>query len=320
MPTPLCRPRRLLRGSRVAVVAPSGKVDPGRLDRGVALLGELGLEVVVGEHVRDVHGSFAGTDAARAADLQAAWLDPAVRAVLCARGGYGATRILDLLDWTAMAARPDPPVLVGSSDVTALHLAVARHLGVAGLFGPMAAAEILAGDGPHHPEPATLRHLVLTLADPDRVRVLTNAGVRMLCPGSASGRASGRASGVSTGGTLSLLAGAVGTPEAPSCAGGVLFLEDVNEAPYRIDRLLTQLLRCGALDGVRAVVAGSWVGCGAEAEVDAVLRERLGPLAVPVLAGFAFGHGPVQLTIPLGVAVTVDAAAGTVSLDRPALA
>ena len=306
---PLCRPRRLLRGDRVSVVAPSGVLDPGRLDRGVGLLGELGLDVVVGAHARDVHGPFAGTDADRAADVQGAWTDPAVRAVLCARGGYGVTRMLDHLDWAAMAARPDPPVLLGASDITALHLAVARRLGVATLFGPMPAAQILAGD---HPEPATLRHLVLTLAAPDRVQVLTGAGVRVLVAGAAAG--------VTTGGTLSLLAGALGTPEAPSFAGGVVFLEDVNEAPYRIDRMLTQLLRAGALDGVRAVVAGSWERCGTTAEVDDVLRERLGGLGVPVLAGFEFGHGPVQVTVPLGVRARVDSAAGTVTLEEPALA
>lgn len=306
---PLLRPRRLLRGERVAIVAPSGRVDPGRLDRGVALFGELGLEVVVGAHARADHRGFAGTDAQRAADLQAAWLDPAVRAVVCARGGYGVTRILDLLDWDAMAARPDPPVLLGASDITALHLAVARRLGVATLFGPMAAAQILAGD---EPEPATLRHMVLTLADPARAQVLAGSAVRALAPGVASG--------VSAGGTLSLLAGALGTADPASLAGGVLFLEDVREAPYRIDRMLTHLLRAGALDGVAAVVAGTWEGCGTEAEVDAVLLERLGGLGIPVLAGFDFGHGPVQLTIPLGVTMTVDAGARTVTLAEPALA
>lgn len=306
---PLRRPRRLRRGDRVVVVAPSGSVDAGRLERGIEMLGGLGLAAAAGEHARAVHGRFAGTDAQRAADLQAAWLDPAVRGVLCARGGYGVTRVLDLLDWTAMAAREDPPVLLGASDITALHLAVGRRLGVATLFGPMPAAQILADDL----EPATLRHLVLTLADPDRVRVLTSPAVRVLVPG--------RASGVSCGGTLSLLAGAVGTPESPSFAGGVLFLEDVGEAPYRIDRMLTQLLRAGVLDGVSSVVSGSWSGCGTDDEVDAVLLDRLGPLRIPVLAGFDFGHGAVQLTFPLGAAATVDSAGpGTVRFDLPALA
>jgi muramoyltetrapeptide carboxypeptidase len=310
--SPLRRPRRLRQGDRVAVVSPSGPVDPGRLERGCALLGELGLDVVVGAHARDAAGYLAGSDADRAADLQDAWAGPGVRAVFCARGGYGAARLLDLLDWDAMRV-PEPPVFVGASDVTSLHLAIARHLGVATLFGPMAAAGILAGE---EPEPATLHHLVTTLASPEKAQVLAGGGVRLLARGSAGPIVRG----VSTGGTLALLAAAVGTPEAPSCAGGVLFLEDVGEPSYRIDRMLTQLIRAGVLDGVRAVVAGDWDRCGPEREIDAVLRERLGPLGVPVLTGFDFGHGPVQLTIPLGAAMTVDLRAGTVTLDEPALA
>lgn len=312
MLTPLRRPRRLRQGDRVAVVSPSGPVDPARLDRGCALLRELGLDVVVGAHARDGTGYLAGTDADRAADLQDAWLDPDIRAVFCARGGYGAARLLDLLDWRAMRA-VDPPVLVGASDVTSLHLAIAHQLGVATLFGPMVAAQILAGD---EPEATTLRHLVLTLTRPEKAQALAAGALRILAPG----RAGTTARGVSTGGTLSLLAAALGTPEAPLFAGGVLFLEDVGEPAYRIDRMLTQLIRAGALDGVRAVVVGDWDRCGPEAEIDAVLRERLGPLGVPVLAGLEFGHGPVQLTIPLGVAVTLDLRAGIVTLDEPALA
>lgn len=307
----LLRPRRLRPGGTVAIIAPSGPVEADRLERGAALFGAQGLRVVRGAHVRDRVGHLAGTDADRAADLQAAWCDPTVRAVVCARGGYGAMRLLDLLDWTAMRARVeagDPPVFLGASDVTSLHLAIAARLGVATLFGPMAAAEILAGEQPDEP---TLRHLVTTLVTPEKVQLLGGPGVRALVPGTASG--------VTTGGTLSLLAAAAGTPEPLCAAGGVVLLEDVAEPPYRIDRMLTQLLRSGALDGAAAVVAGDWAGCGPAEAVDTVLLERLGPLGVPVLAGLRVGHGPVQTTFPLGVDVEVDAAAGTVTLAEPAL-
>lgn len=317
MLVPLRRPRRLGPGDRVAVIAPSGPLEPERLDRGCAVLAGLGLDVVVGAHARDVAGHLAGSDADRAADLQSAWLDARVRAVVCARGGYGAVRLLDLLDWDAMRAAASgpngPPVFVGASDVTSLHLAIARHLGVATLFGPMAAAQILAGE---RPEPATLAHLATTLTDPGGAQVLGGGGVRVLEPGTSGPLVRG----VGTGGTLALLAAAVGTPEAPRLAGGVLFLEDVGEPPYRIDRMLTQLIRAGSLDGVCAVVAGDWDRCGPVAAIDAVLRERLGPLGVPILAGLEFGHGPVQLTVPLGAAMTVDVREGTITLDEPALA
>lgn len=312
MLSPLARPRRLCRGDTVAIVAPSGAAQKSRLDRGVHLLAGLGMSVQVGGHVveRDGH-YFAGTDEQRAADLTAAWCDRDVRAVVCARGGWGSARIVEHLDWSAMAVRDaavGPPVFLGCSDVTTLHLAIAARLGVATLFGPVAAASLLADE---EPEPQTVGHLVRTLTDPSSVQCLGGPGVRSLRPGTATG--------VTVGGTLTILAASLGTSEEISAAGGVLLLEDVNEEPYRMDRALTQLLRSGALDGLAAVVAGDWTDCGPEEVIDALLTERLGPLGIPVLAGFAVGHGPVQTTFPLGVEVVVDAGDGTVALPEPAL-
>jgi muramoyltetrapeptide carboxypeptidase LdcA involved in peptidoglycan recycling len=308
---PSTRPRRLRRGDRIAVVAPSGGAEQARLDRGVELFRELGLEVVVGEHVVKGEDYFAGDERARAADLGAAWCDPAVAAVVCARGGWGAARTVEHLDWEAMARRNaavGPPVFLGCSDITTLHTAIANRLGVATLFGPMAAASLLADEVP---EPATLRHLARTLAEPETVARLGGFGVRALCPGTARG--------VTTGGTLTILAASLATPDAFAAPGGVLLLEDVNEEPYRMDRAITQLLRSGALDGLAAVVCGDWTACGPADAVDALLVERFAPLGIPVLAGLAVGHGPVQTTFPLGVEVVVDAAAGLVELLEPAL-
>ncbi|MGQ0846453.1 MAG: S66 peptidase family protein [Sporichthyaceae bacterium] len=312
MLTPLTRPRRLRRGDRIAIVAPSGAAEQARLDRGVALLRELGMDVVVGEYVATRGSYFAGGERRRAADLNAAWCDRDVAAVVCARGGWGAARTAEHLDWDGMAARDaevGPPVFLGCSDITTLHTAFANRLGVATLFGPMVAASIL---GDEQPEPASLRHLVATLAEPEKVQRLGGFGVRALCPGTARG--------VTTGGTLTILAASLGTPDAFAAPGGVLLLEDVNEEPYRLDRALTQLLRSGALDGLAAVVCGDWTACGPDEAVDALLAERLGPLGIPVLAGFPVGHGPVQTTFPLGVEVVVDATAGVVELVEPALA
>src|SRR5690606_3631681 len=154
-------PRRLRPGDRVALVAPAGPVDPVRLARGRRLLTELGLEVVTGAHVLDREGFLAGSDAGRAADLQEAWCDPDIAAVICARGGYGTTRLLGLLDWDAMAAA-EPKILLGSSDITALHRAFACRLGVATLFGPMPATGVLGGpEGPERETLAQLREALL---------------------------------------------------------------------------------------------------------------------------------------------------------------
>lgn len=317
-PTPLGqlrRPPRLRRGDTVAVVAPSGHIDPSRLARGVATLESWGLRARVGRHVLARTRHHAGGDEQRAADLQDAWCDPAVAAVLCARGGSGAARIVDRLDWAAMRAA-GPKVLVGFSDVTVLHEAVAHHLGLVSLFGPMPAqASFAGGDGAatdaggSGPDLATVEHLRLSLFEPGRVRVLGGAGVRR--------HVGGRTEGVTVGGTLALLANTVGTPTHRCAAGGVVVLEDIAEPAYRIDSMLTQLLRTGWFDGVAGVVLGSWTDCG-DGAVETVV-ERLAPLGAPLVSGLPFGHGRPQLTVPLGVPAELDADAGTLTMQVPAL-
>ncbi|WP_248961501.1 S66 peptidase family protein [Sphaerisporangium perillae] len=283
-------PARLRPGDRVAVVAPSGPVDPVRLARGRQVLTEVGLDVVVMPRVLNRRGYLAGSDAGRAADLQEAWCDPDVRAVICARGGYGATRLLDLLDWQAMeAARPK--ILLGSSDITALHQAFAVRLGVASCFGPMPACSTLSdAEGP---EQATLAHLCASLFEsemPDPV-----AGEQVIVPGHAEGPL--------TGGNLALLAALCGTPYAMRGQGHIVLLEDVGEDPYRIDRMLTQLLQAGCLTGALGIVLGSWVDCG---DPMGVLVDRLAPLEVPTIAGLPIGHGTPQFTAWLGADAVID--------------
>jgi muramoyltetrapeptide carboxypeptidase len=293
----------------VAVVAPSGPVPEERLQAGLDVLRGWDLDPVVGPHVLDRHTDFpylAGADADRAADLQAAWCDPSVDAVLCARGGYGVQRMVDLLDWEAMRAA-GPKVFVGFSDITALHEAFARRLGLVTLHGPMAAGIDFLKNA-HAQE-----HLKATLFAPETVTTLTAPGSRALVPG--------RARGVLLGGCLSLLAADLGTPDArPSAAGGLLCLEDVGEESYRLDRYLTQLLRAGWLEGVSGVLLGSWESCEEyETRVRPLFADRLGGLGVPVVEEFGFGHCEGASTIPFGVVAELDAAAGTLTLDAPAL-
>ncbi len=369
------RPSALHAGDRVAVVAPSGPVDPQRLRRGCAVLRMLGFDVVVGEHVLDrtgnpatphrdpartggranpgdpaepddhaqggrraepadrtrpgesaqpghpvagdhhggdrnppggraAYGGPAGAgltylsaaDADRAADLQNAWCDPSVAAVFCARGGYGAARTLGHLDWAALA-RATPKILHGSSDITALHVAFGRRLTVPTSFGPMVGTSIADA------EPESIDHLRAALA-----------GAPAPVPGEYTLRG-GRAEGPLTGGNLTLLTSLLGTPHAPEPATGrIAFLEDVTEAPYRVDRMLTQLLQAGWFDGVAGVALGTWIGCG---DLAAVFADRLTPLGVPVLAGLPVGHGPRQLTIRLGAPAVLDADALVLHQDAP---
>ncbi|MEU7057769.1 LD-carboxypeptidase [Streptomyces sp. NPDC046197] len=304
---PLLRPSRLAPGARVAVVAPSGPVPEERLQAGLDVLRGWDLDPVVGPHVLDRHGTFgylAGTDADRAADLQSAWCDPAVDAVLCARGGYGAQRVVDLLDWEAMRAA-GPKVFVGFSDITALHEAFATRLGLVTLHGPMAAGiDFIKNE-------RAQAHLRATLFAPEQVRTITSGGTALV---------PGRARGVTLGGCVSLLAAELATPHARTGArGGLLLLEDVGEEPYRVDRILTQLLRAGWLDGVAGIALGSWQECGPYDMLRPVFADRLGGLGVPVVEEFGFGHCEGALTLPFGAAAELDADAGTLTLDEPAL-
>lgn len=309
---PLTRPARLRAGARVAVVSPSGPVPVDRLEPGLDLLRGWGLDPVVMPHVLDVHPELdylAGTDGMRARDLQDAWCDPSVDAVICARGGYGVHRMVDLVDWAAMRAA-GPKVFVGYSDITVLHEAFALRTGLATLQGPMVGTETFLKD------PRTQESLRATLFEPETVMTLGLDGARALVPG--------RARGITYGGCVSLLAADLATPHGRTSArGGLLVIEDTTEDPYGIDRILTQLLRAGALDGLAGVACGSWAGCGPYEKVRAVLADRLGPLGVPVVEELGFGHGPTGLTIPLGVPAVLDAPAdggpATLTVEVPAL-
>jgi muramoyltetrapeptide carboxypeptidase len=305
---PLLRPSRLGPGARVAVVAPSGPVPEERLQAGLDVLRGWDLDPVVAPHVLDRHATLdylAGTDADRAADLQSAWCDPAVDAVLCARGGYGVQRMIDQLAWEAMRAA-GPKVFVGFSDITSLHEAFARRLGLVTLHGPMAAGIDFLKNA------RAQDHLKATLFAPETVRVIASYGSTPMVPG--------RARGVTLGGCLALLAAELGTPHArPSARGGLLCLEDVGEEPYRLDRCLTQLLRASWLDGVAGVLLGSWEQCEPAERLRPMLADRLAGLGVPVVEDFGFGHCAGALTVPFGVTAELDADAGTLTLDEPAL-
>ena len=221
-----------------------------------------------------VHGYLAGADDARAEDFSTAWCDPDVRAVVCATGGYGAQRMVDHVDWAALRGA-DPTVLVGFSDVTALHQAVATQLGVSTLHGPMSATQSFVGSV------AAELHLRATLLDPESVRVLSAP--------TAHAVVGGRATGVTTGGCLSVLTTSVATTSFGGTRGGLVLLEDVDEKAYRLDSYLTHLRRSGWFDGATGIVLGSWADCE---PAEPVVVDVLGDLGVPILGELGFGHGP----------------------------
>jgi muramoyltetrapeptide carboxypeptidase len=290
-------PPPLAPGARVALVAPAGPLrGPDDLDRAIANVRALGWEPVVSANALARTGYFAGGDEVRAADFNDALRDARIDGIWCLRGGYGAMRVLDRIDWSALRGRPKP--ILGYSDVTALHGAIARQAGIVSYHAPTARATLSAFSR------ASLERAVVRGEDScgvaDRARVLR--------PGRARGRLEG--------GNLAVFAALVGTPYLPPLDGAMLVLEDVNEAVYRIDRMLAQLRLSGALHGVRAIIFGECTNCPEEADdgartLDDVLLELADWLRVPCLAGVPIGHVPEQWTVALGAEGEVDAGART---------
>lgn len=304
----MIRPAALRPGARVALVSPAGPLAEGAVERAVERVRAWGWEPCVGRYAAGRRGFLAGSDAERADDLNRAARD--ADAVWCLRGGYGTLRILDKIDWDAWAARPVP--LVGFSDNTALHLALRRR-GVVSLHAPHAATAEL---------PPFTEGCLRTL--------LTSADAAGPLPFPAGGPERGEtvcggvAEGPLVGGNLSLLAATLGTPYAAQTRGAILFLEEVGEPAYRVDRLLTQLLLAGALDGVAGVAIGAFSEAPDEGTpgippAAEIVAERLGALGVPVVAGFPFGHVASTWTLPLGVRARLDADAGSLALLEPAM-
>jgi muramoyltetrapeptide carboxypeptidase len=300
----LLRPPRLAPGAVVAVVAPAGPLRRERLTAGIEVLESWGLAVRVGPHVLDRHPTLdhlAASDADRAGDLLDAWCAPDVAVVWAARGGSGCHRLVDMLDWAAMTQVP-PRLLVGFSDVTALHEAVAQRLGLVTVHGPVVTS---LGDSD---EPARA-HVRRILFERDAALELATGLHRLR---------GGVAEGVLVGGNLRVVTASLGTRVSRPARGGIVVLEDVGEQAYRVDGMLTQLLRAGWFDGVRGVVTGAFTETDGT-DVDAVVADRLGGLGVPLVTGAPVGHVPDNRPVPLGVPARLDADAGTLVLTRPAL-
>lgn len=291
-------PPPLRPGDLVAVAAPASPFDRAAFLRGAEIVAARGFRVAYREDIFSRSGYLAGDDSRRAAELNGWIRDPDVRAVLFARGGYGTSRILHRVDFAALRRRPK--ILAGFSDLTAL-LAAAMRLGRIAVFhGPM-----LAGAGRSASAARELGRLLALCSGRGAPPVFR--GLRTLRPG--------RAAAPATGGNLSLLAHSVGTPFEIETRGRILLVEDVNERPYRVDRLVRQLLLAGKLRGLRGLVLGGFQGLrpGERRQVEAVLVEAAGRRGIPIVAGFPAGHGPSNRPFPLGVPAVLDAGAGTLA-------
>jgi muramoyltetrapeptide carboxypeptidase len=301
------------------MVAPSAAPnEPERIRFAIDTIESLGFKVKPGAHLYDREGYLAGSDAARADDLNAMFADDGVDAIWCVRGGYGASRILPALDYALMQRKPK--ALIGYSDITALHVAIHRHAGLVTFHGPVAFRAFT----PY--SLGELKRVLWTGETPVRLggpppferaegRVDWENRVATLVPGTARGRL--------IGGNLCLMSHLCGTPYFPDLRGAILFLEDVEEAYYRIDRMLTQLWLSGALAGVAGVAFGKFTNCNSSPfflqnrPLDDILAERCRALGVPAVSGIMVGHIEDQTTLPVGCLAELDADAGTLTLLEP---
>jgi muramoyltetrapeptide carboxypeptidase len=303
-------PPALPPGGTIAVVAPSSPVDEERLTAGAAALERHGFRVRLGAHVGDRYGHHAGSDAHRAADLNAAFADPEVDAIFCARGGSGSIRVLPHLDYEGIARHPKP--FVGYSDVTSVQLALLKRAGLVSVFGPM-----VTPNWSRELSPVCRDALWRLLCRPTPAGMLRNRDDPRPCRTLRGGVARGPCAG----GTLALVVATLGTPYQIELAGRLFFFEDVHESPARLERYLTQLLQAGLLDGV----AGFFIGTAPYDEADRdrfltleqIYRDLLLPLDKPLVYDLPIGHAPSPIPIPMGITAVLDADRGLLRVVEP---
>lgn len=315
----LIKPAALRQGDTVGLITPATFVsDPDTLATAERTVRYFGLKPKWGRNVRRKHGYAGGTVQERVADLHAMFADPEVKAIFPVRGGYGAGHLLDSIDYDLI--RKNPKILAGYSDITALHLAIQRKTGLVTFHGPV----LVSGFSEY-----SVEHLRRALFNPEPLGVLTNPPeTSQLRPKHPLRTVrGGKASGPLTGGNLSLIAATMGTPYEIETRGRILFLEDVDEQPYSLDRMLTNLRLAGKLQAAAGIVWGECSDCGprdfkpsfsSTLSVGEVVDEILGRLNVPVLSGLTIGHTTDQLTLPLGIQATLDADKGTLTIEEAA--
>lgn len=313
--TPI-KPKVLRPGDTIGMILPASmEFETHRLGIGFDNLEALGFKVKVGANAANRHGYFAGTDQERAADINAMFADPEVDGIFAYTGGWGTPRVLPLLDYEMI--RRNPKVLIGFSDITALVNSIHQNTGLVTFHGPNAASNF---------EPYTLENMRRVIMSTDPIGTLTNPEKRESELIQRRWRTytirGGRARGRLVGGNLTLLASIMGTPYEVDTDGAILFLEDTNEAIYRVDRMLTQLALGGKFRNLRGVLFGYCTNCSAERSsfsLEQLLADHFAGLGVPVLGGLAFGHIEQKLTFPLGLEGILDAGAGTLTIPEAAV-
>lgn len=312
----LIKPKALQNGMTIGLVYPAGWTKMEEVEQGKAYLEKLGFKVVLGTNAGKQHGYLSATDKERAGEFMTAIENPAIDAIICARGGYGTMRMLEMLDYTSI--RKHPKIISGYSDITALINTIYQRSGLVTFHGPGAMASF------HEFTEKSFLDILVTNSEKSKLPFTPLAmppteGWKTLSSGKT-----GKAKGRLVGGNLTLLSMTTGTPLEINTKGALLFFEDVTEEPYRIDRMITQLLLAGKLQQCAGIAIGQFTKCEAEDTahsftVQEVLEDRLSNLGIPIVTGLQFGHVPQKYTYPIGVQAELDATTGAITLLESAV-
>ena len=305
------KPKALAPGDTIGLITPSSSITEKKLEKAIANMKMLGLKVKLGKHINAINGYLAGTDEQRLEDLHNMFADDEIDGIWCIRGGYGVGRILPKINYKLI--KKNPKVLIGYSDITALLLAIHQKTGLIGFHGPLASSEFTD---------YSVKHLKGVLMNPEMSYTIGHAKdsddstdkayhSKVIRPGKAKGEL--------TGGNLTLLAAAMGTDFQPKFKNKLVFIEDIGEKPYRLDRMFTQLLQSSDLHKAAGIILGVFEDCEAK-ESDRSLslmemfEDRLAHLDMPIIYGLSFGHIKNHMTLPVGTEAKMDTAKRTIRL------
>ncbi len=294
-------PKGLRPGSRIGIAAPAGHFNPDKFATGIKVLENSGFKPFIPSRLTTRKGYLAGSDIHRAEMIQRLFADPSVDAILCARGGYGSMRILPLLDFAAI--RNNPKIFIGFSDITALLTVLYTRCALVTYHGPVVTSLGMAST-------RTGASLTAAVSCDQRITIEPQNGF-VLKPGAAVGPV--------IGGNLTILSHLLGTPFMPRYDGHLLFLEDCDEKPYRIDRMLTQMRISGCLDGITGLFLGEFKDCGSIDMIKAIITDIFQDMTIPIMGGFNIGHGRTNLTLPIGLLARLDTESRLLSYQEPAV-
>lgn len=307
----MIKPKSLKVGDTIGVIASSSPTTPERVALAKESLEKLGFNVKLSPSCHQTHGYLAGEDQLRADDINNVFGDKDIDGIICLRGGYGAPKILDKIDYQII--RDNPKVFVGYSDITALHIAFTQQCQLVTFHGPMAASDMAGGLDDFSKE--SLLKAIMgdqpmgTLDNPEGTEIKTLVG--------------GVATGEIIGGNLALIAATMGTPYQINTKGKLLLLEDIGEEPYRVDRMLTQLLLGGVLHDAEGIILGDWNDCDPKDKDKSlslmeVFEEIIVPVGKPTIYDLKAGHCSPKITVPFGIKATMDADKGIVTIEEKA--